>query len=461
MYKNRLLNLILHIVIILLSCITAIYLRLHQDSVQFGYENIFILPLVYVFTYIFFIRPVLNKYGLSIFMSVFIVVSFFRYIALSILVVESNWYYGRSLTNPLPENFEQAIYLMSYEILVYGIFIKFFHNRLIKEDSVGKDIALPNRTFIYVVFLFSVICLMAIRPSSLNFFSAFTINDSLIHLADASTFTSLIAVLVSVAKYIAMFLIITYSIKLFGRNSLITIVIVVITIALNIFIYFGTNRSDFIFNAIGSMILLVYLYRKTGIIISLVATALSPIIISSISRYRQTVTITGGENILIDWTDNLQVYLAGIYNVAMGLEINYLSQNISSLNAFFDILRSAIGPNIILQNFDIVSTAILFNERIYNSSHVAQIIPMISQSNFYFGFIMSPILGLIFIYIAVYFTKMIIKSKRIELIFFFSLFSGRLGFVMAQNGNILINDLTFFLPIFLIVYYLNNKVRLN
>ena len=51
-----------------------------------------------------------------------------------------------------------------------------------------------------------------------------------------------------------------------------------------------------------------------------------------------------------------------------------------------------------------------------------------------------------------------VKVKRMELIYIFTLFSGRIGFVMAQNGNILLNDLTFFLPLFLLLYYLNNKV---
>lgn len=177
------------------------------------------------------------------------------------------------------------------------------------------------------------------------------------------------------------------------------------------------------------------------------------------SSYRQTTTITKGANKLVDFTDNLQVYLGGVYNVALSLDMS--SPNSQPIILLVDIFRSAFGPNLILKHLNIVPSVNLFNTRIYLSDHVAQIIPMIGQSYLYLGFIFSPILGIGFIFIAIFLVREIVRVNRLELIYILTLFSGRLGFVMAQNGNILLNDLTFFFPLFLIVYYLNNKVVLN
>ena len=50
--------------------------------------------------------------------------------------------------------------------------------------------------------------------------------------------------------------------------------------------------------------------------------------------------------------------------------------------------RSAFGPNLILKHISIVPSVNLFNNRIYLNDHVAQIIPMIGQSNLYLGHIL-------------------------------------------------------------------------
>ena len=71
------------------------------------------------------------------------------------------------------------------------------------------------------------------------------------------------------------------------------------------------------------------------------------------------------------------------------------------------------------KNFDFINSVDLYNVRIFQSSLVSQIIPMISQGHLYLGTLLSPILGLIFIFIATYFTKLIIEKNRFELFFVF------------------------------------------
>src|SRR5699024_1560923 len=263
--------------------------------------------------------------------------------------------------------------------------------------------------------------------------------------------------MLTLSRYLLYFVIVKFIIKFIQpKHFFLSIILVSIVTILNALIFFGTNRADFIFTFIVSLIILVYLYGKYGIALNLVFISLLPFVINGISSYRRQGTVTDGEGAMVVLTDKLQIYLGGIYNVAISLDLPERTGNILLLLA--DIFRSAIGPNIFLKNLDFITSSQLFNYRIFSVSQVSQIIPMIGQSQLYFGFFLSPLLGMIFITLAVFFTKIIIKSNRFDLVFIFMLTSGRLGFVMAQNGSILLNDLTSLIPLFLILYYLNNKI---
>ncbi|MEB7965763.1 hypothetical protein [Mammaliicoccus sciuri] len=458
MYKSKNLSYFLLAIVFSISITVTIYIIINKDNLQPGYENLFLLPLVYLLAYILFLHKVIYKYGISIFLTVYIFVSFFRYVILSYFIVASGWYLGRSSISPSQENFNRAIMIMIYEVIVYNIFIYIFHNKFFKNKKLNKEsVRFAKSSFVYFVFLLVTILLIIIFPDSLRFFSFIKVNNNYVTIENMSSMSAITAICVNVSKLLLYFIIIKFIIYKIGFEYKYTSILLVTLITiLNSLVFFGANRSDFIFSFLINILILIYLYKQIGIVISAFLMALLPIIVSKITEYRNSVTITGGSNRLIDFTDTLQVYLAGIYNVAISLELETQTKGIFYLLG--DIFRSAIGPNIILKNINIISSSRIFNERIFFNDKVSQIIPMIGQSNLYLGFILSPLLGICFIYFAIYLTKKIIQVKRIELIYVLSLFSGRIGFVMAQNGNILLNDLTFYFPLFLLIYYINNKV---
>lgn len=465
MYKSKTLNLIINSLIIIISLITAIYLFNQRPQLDAGYENIYLLPLAYLICHILFIRKVMKNYGISMFLGVYITVSFFRYVLISTLIVIAHWFYGRAIVPPEPIFYRKAIWLMIYELLAYDLaillFCKYFFKpkRIERKDNTAKNINVnySKNNVVYIAFIILTILLLAIRPSALTFFSFLSVNENFSGLNQADTLTAITTIFLNTSRILIYLLVIRWlMINIHPKNPTMSFIIILIVTIINSLIFFGTNRSDFIFNFIVNLVILMYLYKKLGVTVSAILITLIPIVIESMSTYRQSTTITKGANKLIDFTDNLQVYLGGIYNVALSLDMS--SPNSQPIILLVDIFRSAFGPNLILKHFNIVPSVNLFNNRIYLSDHVAQIIPMIGQSYLYLGFIFSPILGIGFIFIAVFLVQQIIKVNRLELIYILTLFSGRLGFVMAQNGNILLNDLTFFLPLFLIVYYLNNKV---
>src|SRR5699024_1907857 len=198
-------------------------------------------------------------------------------------------------------------------------------------------------------------------------------------------------------------------------NYILSFVMVASISVINSMIFVGTNRASFILNFVATIIILIYLYKKTAISFSFIMAAILPPLLGSLLSFRQTTTITQGANKLVDLTDTLQVYLGGVYNVAMSLDIT--SPNNNPLYLIIDIMRSAIGPNILLKNMNFVNSVHLFNERIFQSNLVSQILPMIGQGKLYLGYIFAPLLGVLFIFIATYFTKIIVEKRRFELIF--------------------------------------------
>lgn len=461
MYNSKKLSYLLLILVISISLFVTIYIYLNQKSLQPGYDYFYLLPLSYLLAYLLFIHRVIYKYGISMFMAVYLMVSFFRYVILSYLVVSSGWYLGRSSISPSKEKFNDAIFLMIYELIVYNLFIYIFHKKLFKVNmSYNRIVYFSKNNFIYLSFIVLTLGLVIMFPDSLKFFSFFKVNNNYMNIEELNIMSSITVICINLSKILLYFIFVRFIITNFAKKHPVSSILLVslVTISHSL-IFFGANRSDFIFSFIINILILIYLYKRVGLYIAISLITLLPIVLSKITEYRNTVTITGGANKLVDFTDTLQVYLAGVYNVAISLEMGSDKKGIILYLA--DIFRSAIGPNIILKNFNIVSSSKLFNERIFLNDRISQIIPMIGQGNFYVGALLSPIIGVCFIFIAIYLTKKLIEVRRIELIFVFSLFSGRIGFVMAQNGNILLNDLTFYLPLFLLVYYLNNKVGIK
>ncbi|MGJ0283781.1 hypothetical protein ACRX5L_07000 [Staphylococcus ureilyticus] len=307
------------------------------------------------------------------------------------------------------------------------------------------------------MFIFITIIIVILNPSSLKYFSFISINENFESVDTLGSFALVAVVFLSVSRILIYFIIMKFLVlKIKPTNYILSFVMVASISVINSMIFVGTNRASFILNFVATIIILIYLYKKTAITFSFIMAAILPPLLGSLLSFRQTTTITQGANKLVDLTDTLQVYLGGVYNVAMSLDIT--SPNNNPLYLIIDIMRSAIGPNILLKNMNFVNSVHLFNERIFQSNLVSQILPMIGQGKLYLGYIFAPLLGVLFIFIATYFTKIIVEKRRFELIFVFTLITGRLGFVMAQNGNIFLNELTFYLPLFLLVYYINNKV---
>lgn len=452
----------INIIVVTVSIIVTFIV--FNNTIHPGYNLMFLLPLVFSVCFVFFLSNVLFKTP-NLFIMVFLAVSFSRYVILPLLIAKTGWYYGRSVVPPTDNNFELAIKLMLYELIVVSIYILFiFKKKYWKLKTIylrNDNIILPKTTDMYILFLSLAVALILAFPQVLESFSFLIPKENHENIGEVGGIYNYITYIAITAKYILFLVVISYLYKRYEyTNKNIYFYLIFLSVILNIGIIIGGNRSDFIITALASLYLFHKLYPRKGKLLIMISILMIVIITSLITEHRGTVTITKGTDRLTDITDTLQVYLGGPYNVAMALETADVNQEERNFgNLFYDLTRPAIGLNIIMKHLEgFEFSNYLFNKRIFFSDHTSQIIPMIGQGYFYFGFIFAPILFISFIRFVVFLITKISRESHIELIFFLSIPIMRMGFGMGQNAGILINDTSMFLLLSLIIYFLNKKV---
>ena len=459
MYAKIKLDILISMTIFLISTVISLYIA--SNTEHLGYQNLFLLPLIYGIVYVLFITPIRGRLN-NIYIYVFIAVSFSRYVLLPLLITITKYYGGRSSTPPMDESFRTAIYLMSYEMIIVFLF-SYLIFRKYKAPINGCSIKYPKSTFVYLIFIGLSLLLSFMFPQSLKSFSFLKVSSDFADLGESSFFITIITYLLVTAKFLFFLLIMNFFKKRYEKSKdKIYVILSLLFVLLNITIFFGNNRADYIITTLASILLFFKLYPRfiKKSIIPLVIIAV--IVTSFINENRNHSTLTGGEDGLLDITNTLQIYLAGPYNVAISIEAAKFNQNERNiLHLGHELLRPVIGLNVILKQFDVKSTSHFFNERIFYSDHMSQIVPMIGQGYFYLGFLLSPLIFLLYIWLVKILIKMRDKYNRIDMFFFLSIPIARMGLAMGQNGAILANDISFFLGLFFIAYYFNNRILLK
>lgn len=429
-----------------------------------GYERLYLLPLVYMLLFIAILNPLLF-YRFNTFLMSYTLVTFLRYLVLPFLIVQSGWYIGRSPVDPMASSFSLALLLMMWELILTTGAVAFFFRRTkpldVAEEKKATRIELPQSTTIYVFYLIASLGLIALVPEALNSFAFLMPHEEMIDIGTGGFKMSIVQFLLITAKYVLFLLLLIALYRRYERTERrLFIWLSFGVVLLNISIIFGDNRSDFLISAIASLYLFYRLFLKRALPFIFSTVILLVIVFMNITRYRNTTSITGGENRLIDLTDMLQIYAGGPYNVAIALELPLYFPNAATFGNFiYDLARPIIGLNVFFRELDgFEFSNYLYNYRIYFSDHVAQIIPMVGQGNFYGGFLVAPLMNIAFVAIVYLLYKQMCRQNQIELIFFLTIPITRIGFMMGQNAGILLNDISFILLLNLTLYGLNRYI---
>lgn len=451
-------------IVIGLGIFTSIFINTH--TTYQGYELLYALPLLYMLLFILILSPLLF-YRFNTFLMSYTIVTFLRYMVLPFLIVKSGWYIGRSPVDPMASSFSTAILLMMWELIVTTAAVAFFFSRqkaLLLKNSTHTRVELPQSTFIYIFYIVMSVGVLVAVPEALNSFAFLMPHDNMVDIGTGGFKISTVQFILITAKYLIFLLMMTTLYRQYERTQArLWIWLSFGVVLLNVTILFGDNRSDFLISAIASLYLFYRLFLKRALPFIFGTVALLVIVFMNITSYRNTVSITGGENRLIDLTDMLQIYAGGPYNVALAMELPTYFPNAATIGNFiYDLGRPIIGLNIFFKQLDgFEFSNYLYNYRIYFSDHVAQIIPMVGQGNFYGGFLLAPLLNVAFVGCVYMLYKIMCRHNQIELIFFLTIPITRMGFMMGQNAGILLNDISFVLLLNITLYLANRYIVLR
>ncbi|MDY0933054.1 hypothetical protein [Chryseobacterium sp. CFBP8996] len=444
----------------LLSFVTFIYVGV--GVTHSSYNLLFLLPLFYFICFGLFLYKRLNYKNISVFFIVFNIVVFSRYVILPFFIVYAGYYGGRALTIPTHDVFNIAHIIMVYELIATSVFASYLEkkNRRFSHNSKLHMTLGFNKNIVIIIFILCVLLFLSVSRDWLLAVNFFVSNPLEIELTGDAMLSSYLLILI---KQIIFIYIVYYMAKLYSKKKkIIYLIVTFIAMITNIGIFVGTNRSDVLVPAIVSLLLISKLFttkvaKGMSIIIFICVFAL----ISQITETRNFSSISKGNSELIDRTDFLQVYLGGPYNVAIAVDTKESYPEAGKLEVlFFDIFRPMIGVNFLVKNLDIKYSNIYFNHRIFKSDNRSQIIPMVGQSNLFFGVLLSPLLSVLFVFLAYRLNKFIVNSTNPLIYYFFTLSVARMGFLMGQNTMNMINDLSFNIFLFLIIFWLNKKIKL-
>jgi len=428
-----------------------------------GYQYQFLLPGVFLFTYIL-LAPPFKSLGIGY--QVLNIIWIIRYCLTPVLIRISDYqfkYYNNITSNDM----NIALIVMILEMIIFIFSCNLIYRRLLRKSRISKlprnmnNIILENNktfksvsaTVIGIMFLLLILVLV-LDPNAITGFN-FILSDNFQGIGNASLGISVL--IVSWTKItITVFLIAMFGVKDNTLHNPLNFWCSIIIVLISISIFNGTSRNEVLIESLAYVYMLTQLfpkYRKRTIIIC-IGGLFSILLSMTIVRFFNTTNINEGlsnfniSNVIV----LLNSYFAGQQNIAIG---------VINLRLFFGeyhiltIVKDLFTNTILLSNYvsklDGLSTVEMFNFTIYGHSLWAdQISPTITQAIGLFN-----IFSIFIPFILVYFIfKMDIISKNTSNIFgiFLAAFIAvNIAFYSPGNITILSTAITNrFIPLFII-----------
>lgn len=444
----------------IMSAIAAMMVTIYAVAAPpHGYQGIFVLPLGYAF--IMACVALATRGAPSLLLLGLTVVAFLRYVVLAALVTYNDGLVGRSWLPPADESVGLAIILMVYElatVMALSAYLEQRVRRTAHQVDLGSQRQLPLWAPVGLLVLSGALCLVTPQAMSLINFVRPTI---LLDEAAASPQATLFAMTLIVAK---LFLCAGLIHRLYlyrGRyRRLMPWFALAITIA-NISIFFGTNRLGIMLTALVSIIFLLKYFGRRAAIPAVAAAASFWAIFNIVTYERQYYS--EASTVTVELADEIQAYTGGVYNVAVGLEITEMYPEATGLDVLaYDFIRPTVGLNVVSRDWQIQYSNVYFNKRIFlHVDRRSQIMPMLAQSNLFFGPVFSPTLTLLFVFLGYWLLRISDTTKSPEMIFCIFLAVLRITFVFGQNSMNMMNYMSIYLIIpALLLLAVNAVIRL-
>ncbi|GAA1370509.1 oligosaccharide repeat unit polymerase [Peribacillus frigoritolerans] len=443
---------VLHSAIIVFSMIAAVLVSLLSVNLD-KYYLIGFLPLTYSILLLIFPKlTVLSTRYIGL--GILYVVLFVRYTITPLFIVFTE----RAGTSLVISHFSndylnKAILLMVYELVVCILVVVFVGNKVLLKNKVKfslTEIQNGRVNFVYIFIITISFLLILFFPSLLNNFQFISIDDS--KLNTVSYFKGIdirILLICKMALYLVLLKFLAYRYNEKNKNNIYFILALLLSF-LYICIFTGENRTNIVVDLICVIAALWYCFSTKRKSMLIVISSFGLILLFTISAFRLfaprawrpdggTAEINGSF-----FVNNLQIYVSGPENVAIGLQSIDIYNNQINLNTFFNDLfvwTGYLGNFLNLNQSN--TTSFIFNLFMNGTDpagnvSITQIVPMVSQGYAYFGFVGAPLFSVLNCLAIIAFDKFVCKAKSLDLLFVNVFLVVRLSLFLGLNATIIL-----------------------
>lgn len=441
-----------------------------------SYIYLAVLPIIYSLVCMLCLS-VFKEMFKKISITLIVCLYFIRMVLIPVFIIMLN-YQNYSFTSAFSDSAVKTILLMSYEFLCvlffYGIYLSKSKNKESaevkssstkddKQNEIIENFSIKNSVKILAFFLCIFAIIIYIKyPVVKNYTSFLFEKSSENRFVDYVEFRNIKSNVPSyiywlyVTIYNILYIVMPFFIVLWIKNKRISTNIKMI---LSIIVIVGAicistpQKANSFFMGISMLLILTYLYpKKKKILISTLAIGGTGVLFYALFLKSN---LTSGNRSFIDV---MEVYFSGPHSIAIGFKMSKAGSGLKLL--LNDFLSSIAYMKYFFK--DTITTTQLYNIAFYQGDYrYDKIIPMISQSNYYFGGILSPIISCLVAICSLKIDKKQENSidifRRYILFYTVILVSSS---IIVYNFGILIANLTgTVLPVYLISRLNNKKGR--
>lgn len=448
-----------------------------------AYSALALVPLVFSFCF-----PILLKIALksrySVFYLIFTATTFLRYVVHPVLVAYFREYSEVSIATQLSlHHMTNAAYMMCYELIVCTIAIFYIWRRsTIREErnlirmnmqnttNQQKTFEIPESTDIYKLLILATFAMVVLFPEALKFFSFATISFGSGSPSQMGLGASVTIIFIIASKLFAHVLFMIWCKKKSERSISVrkkyALIAAMGSFAFGCF-YYGVNRAMIIFSLLAAL----FIYRmffddfwKAILVIGGIAGGILFVIITERRNYYDYMTAYSGiERSLRSAKMTINAYLGGVTNVGVSIVTMERFGERATIGTFIlELLTPIVGLNRLLPSTSARLAGSYFNEVFFaNTTISSQIIPTIGHGMMHLGYLFAPLFDVLVLWLYSVLERLRTQSMRIEFFAMFLIISMRMGMMLGVNITIINNEISMQILFPLLIFWLNNKIRIK
>ena len=454
--ENKNISKVILWVMFVISIIVSILILIQNNKPE-EYKLLFIMPLIFAVIVLAFLS--LKKNITNSVVKLILFCGYFLRATITPFIMMIGDYSSKVTNMSIFENMDNAIILICYEMII--VFSVLFVSKSDKSNEIikakYKDFEINAKRLFFCIGALGVlaIVLIVLYPSLKNlygFFIFYNLEEITLHDNIISNLVETLPPLVYpifrlvvdiLRELIPIFLIILIKNKLKKKEG----IAIILSIAIVIFslIFMSDDKAVSVYLAIGLILIIGYLYPNY--IKKIIKATVVMGIILAIIIFTADNAKSEKQNVTNQLSDTLQAYFEGPANVSVAL--NLTPFNLQRLP--IDTGKSITIVAYFFRSYE--SIAYIFNAEYHGiSGRTNQIIPLIGQGYYYFGYLLAPLLHGIIIMLALYMEKRVNKTESIFNKYIFLMACIILSITpIAYNWAILVNLFTsLIIPILII-----------